>query len=227
MSNEEKVEKIGSMTDKGVRKVVDTTDIPETRVEPNKEKFDASMRINDATLQVNKNEAASKSTLIDEIRNLNTKVDNTTRATPIELAGKSQEVIAQIEELKNRLNNPQIEIKNDYKQILRNKLEFINDNLKVALDKAGLEYTPPESVNLGNGGTPVERFLDLLTNGQEQLKTLGGELQTISANNATISPANLMMVQIKVNYAQQEIELFTSLLNKALESVKTIMNVQV
>jgi len=42
-----------------------------------------------------------------------------------------------------------------------------------------------------------------------------------------LSPATMLLIQIKVGYIQQEIELFTSMLNKALESTKTIMNVQV
>jgi hypothetical protein len=46
-------------------------------------------------------------------------------------------------------------------------------------------------------------------------------------NNKEITPANMLRIQMKVSYMQQEIEFFTAVLNKALESTKTIMNVQV
>lgn len=227
MSEEENIEKISSVTSaKGDNKIVKGQELSGERAEPNRELFDAHMR-SDTMLQAKKSEHAGKvASPMDEVRNLNRQVDSAAKANPMELAGKSKELIAQIEELKFRLTDPQYEIKNDAKQVLRNKLEYIDENLRIALDKAGLEYIPPDMLE-GGGKTPVERFLSLLSNGQDQLKTLGGELQRIGETRTHISPANLLMVQLKVNTIQQEIELFTSLLNKALESVKTIMNVQV
>ena len=54
-------------------------------------------------------------------------------------------------------------------------------------------------------------------------------MSTVEQFNLTgqITPANMLAIQMKMGYVQQQIELFTSLLNKALESTKTIMNVQV
>jgi hypothetical protein len=37
----------------------------------------------------------------------------------------------------------------------------------------------------------------------------------------------MLRIQLKVGYITQEVEFFTAVLNKALESTKTIMNVQV
>jgi hypothetical protein len=42
-----------------------------------------------------------------------------------------------------------------------------------------------------------------------------------------ISPASMLAIQIKVGFISQELDFFTGILNKALESTKTIMNVQV
>lgn len=225
MSDEEVIQKVGKITrNKGKNPLADAQQIPDTRVQPDKDKFEQSLRT-DTSTQARKVEG-NQNNLLDEVRALSRKVDSADRASPTELAEQSQGVIAQIEEIKHRLSDPNLEIKSDYKRILRNKLEHIDDSLKVALEKAGLEYIPPELMD-GTAKTPVERFLNLLTNGQDQLKTLGSDLAEMSANNQTISPANLLMVQVKVNNIQQELEFFTSLLNKALESTKTIMNVQV
>ncbi len=194
----------------------------EVRVTPDKEKFDAAMANGNA--QVGKIDNGNVS-LLDEVKQLNRKVESAASVDPQQLAMQSKDVINQIEQIKSRLSDPQSEIRDDYKRILRNKLEHIDENLKVALDKAGLPYVPLQPVEGEN--TPVQRFLSLLTGGQEQLKTLGGELQSYAAADTHISPANLLLVQLKVNYIQQEVEFFTGVLNKALESTKTIMNVQV
>jgi len=224
--SEESIESIAKISrNKGPNKVPGVHELPTERVAPNKEKFDASLKTDTSHL-VRKTEQTDQVSLMDELRSLNKKVDNVSKNDPQHLAMQSQEVIAQIEQIKTQLTDPHLEIKNDYKRILRNKLEHIDGNLKVALDRAGLEYIPPEVLQ-GAGSTPTERFLTLLTDGQDQLKSLGGELSRISKDKGTISPANLLLVQVKVNYIQQEIEFFTSLLNKALESTKTIMNVQV
>ena len=75
---------------------------------------------------------------------------------------------------------------------------------------------------------PIEKFMGLLTHSQGQLETLTQDLKemaTMSTNQ--LNPATMLLVQVKVNHISQQIELFTSLLNKVLESTKTIMNVQV
>ncbi len=112
--------------------------------------------------------------------------------------------------------------------LLKNKLTHINDNLRIALNKAGVEYAlPNENPTAQNLLNPVDRFLGLLTNGQYQLQNLSAELEHMSTAGVQLSPANMMAIQIKVNQVTQQIELFINLLNNAIQSTKTIMNVQV
>lgn len=225
-ANQDPVEKISSSKSiKGANKIADAQEAPENRVAPNQDKFLNALKLEN-TNAVGKAEQQTKVSLMDEISALNRKVENAPKADPQQLAIQSKEVIAQIEELKNRLTDPHVEIKNDYKQILRNKLEHVDESLKIALDKAGVEYVAPIAAEQ-SGNTPIERFMNLLTQGQEQLGQLGGQLQKLGNTRENINPANLLMVQMKVNYIQQELEFFTSVLNKALEGTKTIMNVQV
>jgi len=42
-----------------------------------------------------------------------------------------------------------------------------------------------------------------------------------------LTAGRLLAVQVKLSFVQQELEFFTNVLNKALESTKTIMNIQV
>ena len=199
--------------------------------EPNKDYFEALMRQRNvktegtSTDQKDKSTQKAVGTLFDEVRNLNQKVDHATRSSPEELAALSEDVISQIDTLKDKLQTPDLEVKSSVQTILRNKLSHIDESLKIALEKAGLEYTPPEKPTSLN--KPMDRFLGLLTHSQQQLETLSRDVQAMAASQEDFSPANMLLVQIKVTQVQQEIELFASMLNKALESTKTIMNVQV
>lgn len=202
------------------------------RLPPNKERFDNLMDVKPADPEPRKSapaesiEPVTKSSLMDEVRNLHQRVDRFSSINPKDLVAQADEVINHIESIKQKLATPNLEIKPGTQTLLQNKLLHIDDNLRVALSKAGIEYTPPTQAEtkLVN---PMERFLGFLTNGQEQLKTLAHEVDMMHLNRKEITPANMLRIQIKVGYIQQEIEFFAAVLNKALESTKTIMNVQV
>lgn len=226
MSDEDQViQKVGKITKGGaVDSLAKVQPIPEMRVQPDSGKFDLAMeRAAPTSFQHGKVEGAQNN-LIDEVRALNRQVENVDRATPAQLAEQSKAVIAQIQDIKNKLSDPGLEIKGNYKNILRNKLEHIDENLRTALNNAGLPYEPFDATK-SQSTSPIGKFFDLLTHGQKQLNSLGSELAKMNAEN--MNPADMLMLQIRVNTTQQELEFFTSLLNKALESTKTIMNVQV
>jgi hypothetical protein len=170
----------------------------------------------------------SSSSLMEEVKKLNTQVSKVSKLSPEELKNQAQAVIAQIEDAKTKLSQTQGEIKPSYQNLLRNRLTHIDDNLKIALSKAGVEYTPPAAhINDLNSPNPIKRFIGYLTSSQYQLTHLNDIIGQLGLNQGQLSPASMLALQIKVGYISQQIELFTNLLNKALESTKTIMNVQV
>jgi hypothetical protein len=174
------------------------------------------------------NKKTTSSSLIEEVGKLNTKVAKISTLTPEELRNQAQSVIAQIDQVKTQLSQTQAEIKPSYQNLLRNRLTHIDDNLKIALSKAGVEYTPPAAqVTDINSPNPIKRFIGYLTSSQYQLEHLNQTIEHLNLTKVQMTPASMLAIQIKVGYIQQQIELFTSLLNKALESTKTIMNVQV
>lgn len=170
--------------------------------------------------------ANSATSFMDEVAKLHTKVDRMSNLKGEDLGKQARDVIQQIESVKTQLSNAQGEIKPAYKTLLNNKLTHIDDNLRIALSKAGVEYVPPPSPQTGVTN-PIERFLGFLTNTQYQLTHLEQSISSLNLTGNNLTPANMLALQIKVGYVQQQIELFTSLLNKALESTKTIMNVQI
>jgi hypothetical protein len=164
---------------------------------------------------------------MDQINTIHNKVDAVSKVTPAELVAQTQEVIKQIETVKAQLATPNLELKGSVQSLMKNKLAHIDESLKVAMNRAGMEYTPQELGAKSSLTNPIERFLGFLTHGQYQLQRLSNDVQMMQLKDGAISPASMLAMQIKVGYITQEIEFFISLLNKALESTKSIMNVQI
>lgn len=138
-----------------------------------------------------------------------------------------------ITEIKATLESPDIKLKHSYQNLLENKLTHIDDSLKLALEKVGAEYEPiaaaPGQTGIGVQDA-IHKFLGFLSNSQSRLQNVSHEVQNYrekSQATGHMSPADLLSVQLKVSFVQQELELFANLLNKALESTKTVMNVQI
>ena len=126
--------------------------------------------------------------------------------------------------LKKKLASPELELKGPLRNVLKERLKSIEANLSSALKQAGIDFSAPKKVARGN---PVMNFLNLLTHGQDRLQKLSGLIAGLAEEGKMISPAKLLSIQLKVTYVGQELEFFTNVLNKSLESTKTIMNIQV
>jgi hypothetical protein len=75
--------------------------------------------------------------------------------------------------------------------------------------------------------TPAVRFLSYLTESDKKLGSFVDEINTLQTSQQKLTPATLFAVQNKLGFIQTEMEFFTATLNKALESTKTLMNVQI
>ena len=74
---------------------------------------------------------------------------------------------------------------------------------------------------------PLVRFLKYLTESDKRLATTVQEISALNATPQKLTPQQLLSVQVKMNFIQQELEFFTNALSKGIESIKTIMNVQI
>lgn len=219
----EKIKKISKAT-KGVELPMPAEEL--ARVAPNKEHFDDLLKQNKPEkIVLDKQEGTPRNSLMDEVREVGSRNDKPTVVTPAELIAKTEQVTHRMGELKARLEQPGIQVKESAVPLLNNKLSHIDENIKIALKKTGTETAPMSPV--APSDNPIMRFLGFLTHGQYQLNTLAMEVEKWHLNGKEITPAAMLSLQIKVGYITQELEFFSSLLNKALESTKTIMNVQV
>lgn len=195
------------------------------RLGPNKEHFDRLMVDKQNKTQPDqKLEGSQKNSPIEEMREISNSSMKATRVTPAELIAQTQEAINRMEVVKGTLRTPDVQVKESLTPLLDSKLEHIDENLRSAMTKSGSEYVPRAIAPEVN---PITRFLGFLTDGQYKLQTIAADVERMHLNKQEINPAAMIAIQIKVGLITQELEFFSGLLNKALESTKTIMNVQV
>lgn len=124
----------------------------------------------------------------------------------------------------NQLNTPKLKLKQSTKYLLKNKLSSAKGHILSASTKVGAPIVQDEENP--SGGGPLQKFINLLTSGQRQLESTQQQLADIAAKGQEMNPADMLMVQIKLNKAQQELEYSSLLLGKAVDDLKLMMNIQ-
>lgn len=176
------------------------------------------------TERVTASERVQGTSPIEELRETNRRTNRIRSPSYKNILEQTNQSIAQVDTAREQLQTPGLSLKSSVQDVLNTKLNNIEDNLKVALEKAGVDYAGPARASRAN---PVTRFLDLLTGGQTKLEQLATHVGALHEARKQMSPAGMLAIQLKVTYIQQELEFFTNVLNKSLESTKTIMNIQV
>ena len=68
--------------------------------------------------------------------------------------------------------------------------------------------------------------MNYLADGQQQLVSAQRQLQSLKAKGDSLAPADFLLIQVKLNKAQQELDFTSVLLSNAVSGFKTLMNVQ-
>jgi hypothetical protein len=149
---------------------------------------------------------------------------NFTHPITVNSLKESTEVVkTQIQDLKSLLNFKDDSSRVEFESKLDNNLGHIDDELRNAFEKIGFDDLAALSSPAQTG---IEKFLGYLTKAQSRLEGMGGQISELG-KNPNASHADYLKVQYNVGLMQQELELFTNLLNKGTEAVKTMMNVQI
>lgn len=127
-------------------------------------------------------------------------------------------------DLSNQLTTPNLKLKQSSRYILKNKLTDANAQLRSANMKMGAQEV--EETEVPSGASPISRFLGYVTDGQNQLQSAVNQLGALKDKGESLSPADLLLIQIKLNKAQQEIEYSSVLLSKAIDDMKMLFNIQ-
>jgi hypothetical protein len=116
-----------------------------------------------------------------------------------------------------------IKMKRSQSDLLKNKLVDIRDYGKSVAEKVGAQVPEREAPQ---GGGPLERFLVFLGDGQNQFVAVQKKIEEMSASGGSMNPADMMLIQSKLNIAQQEIEYSSTLLGKVVAAITQLMNTQ-
>lgn len=141
------------------------------------------------------------------------------------LKGQINSVSSSLGDVQNQLSTQNLQLKQSQKYLLRNKLQDANDHIRGAVEKLGGD--PGEEVNLRAKKNPIAKFLALVADGQDQLNNAAGLVNNLNASGKAINPGELLLVQVKLQKAQQELDYTSVLLGKAVDVIKTLFNVQI
>ena len=118
-----------------------------------------------AAIVPEKVEPISKPSLMDEVRNLNQKVDRFSKVSPRELVAQADEVINQIETIKQKLTTPNLEIKPATQTFCKTNWPTSMKTYGWHSLKQAWNITPGEHLD-NKKVNPIERFLGFLTHAQ-------------------------------------------------------------
>lgn len=178
---------------------------------------------------------------MDETQNPQNAQKASTEKTPMELASQNRtpsepptihSVNAQMQsasstlgDIQKQLNTKGLKLKQSQNYLLRNKLKSANGNLRAASKKVGSDPGPAPKTSSRN--SPVEKFLNLVTDGQRQMQAATKQVDEISKKGTDMNPGDLLVVQLKLQKAQQELEYSSVVLTKAIDDMKLLFNVQI
>lgn len=130
---------------------------------------------------------------------------------------------ASMGDITNQLNTPKLKLKQSTKYLLKNKLTAAKGNILSASNKLGAPTVEDEQPK-GTGA--LATFLNLVTSGQRQLQATQDQMTKIAAQGKSMNPADMLLVQVKLNKAQQQLEYSSMLLGKSVDDLKQMMNIQ-
>ena len=129
-----------------------------------------------------------------------------------------------LDNIKKNLDTPQLTLKDSHQQLLDSKLSASNQHIQKASDYLGANKV--STTQLPDDTTPVAKFLGYVTDGENQLLEAKRKLKDIQSKGGELKPSEMMLVQINLSQAQQEIEFSSTLLSKVVDSLKQILSTQ-
>lgn len=134
-------------------------------------------------------------------------------------------VSSSLGDIKNQLHTPGLKLKQSQKYLMRNKLDSANQYIRGAASKMGVDVgEPPDTKGMKN---PITKFLAMVTDGQNQLNSAAQQLNNLNSSGQSISAGELLLVQVKLQKASQELEYTSVLLGKAVDIIKQLFNIQI
>jgi hypothetical protein len=123
----------------------------------------------------------------------------------------------------DQLKTQNLKLKRSQAHLLKNKLQDAGGYMRSAAAKLDIEIPQAQ---IPSGLSPPARFLAMLGDGQDQLMAIQQKLKDLSKSEGGISPGDMMLIQVKMSQAQQEIEYSSTLLGKVIQSMTQLLQTQ-
>jgi hypothetical protein len=147
-------------------------------------------------------------------------VGNPTYDSITEQIGDTKDLLA---DMQQKLQTPGLKFKRSEQSLLNTKLAEANNYIRTSAKKLG--YNPPK-LDLPTKTPPINKFISYITDGQRQLDEVQNQLATLSAKGQ-LQPQQMLLIQVKLSQAQQEIEYSSVLLAKTIDFLKQTINIQI
>lgn len=142
--------------------------------------------------------------------------------TLLSQAANARDTLGTVEK---NLKTPKLTFKKSQAELLNTKLKNANDHLGAASKVMGANI--PDETKVAKSADPITKFVGMVTDGQNKLVQAHDQLQNIKAEKGQLQPGDMLLIQIKLAQAQQEIEYSSVLLSKVVDSIKQVINIQI
>jgi hypothetical protein len=139
------------------------------------------------------------------------------------LLGQIQRAQGTSSDIQNQLKTPNLKLKASTKYLVKNKLSEATDHLRSLNTKIGAPTpTAPGATPTG----PFAKFIGYLSDGQSMMNAAKTQLQNMNSDGTSLAPGDFLLVQLKMNKAQQLLEFSSVLLSSAVSDIKQFMQIQ-
>jgi hypothetical protein len=168
--------------------------------------------------------AAGKSSMISPFALMQTPAPLATTPSLDTLMAQVNGAQSTLGDINSQLNTPNLKLKASTKYLVKSKLSDANDNLRTFNAKIGADV--PDEPDISKFSGPLGRFFAYLNDGQAQMQSAQQQLQNLKDKGDNITPGDFLLIQVKLNKAQQLLEFTSVLLSNAVSGLKQMMQVQ-
>jgi hypothetical protein len=155
------------------------------------------------------------------------KVNPNTPPTMATVQSQMNNVSQSLGDIKTQLNTNGLKLKTSEQYLVRKKLTSAHESISGAAAKLGVEQDSDSYDDaLAQSKNPLARFLSMVSDGQQQMVQAAESIKNLNTKG-DLSAGDLLLVQVKLNQAQVELNYTSTILGNATSMIKTLFNIQI
>lgn len=151
------------------------------------------------------------------------KINSKENISPASVMNQLNSTSSALGNMQNQLQTKNLQLRPEDSMRMRSNLTKANEGIRYAADIAQV----PHSNNVPQKRNPIEKFLTLISDGQNNLNEIQNKVSKLGSDGKDIDFTEIMRIQIQLSKAQREVEFASIILSKALSSMQMLFNVQI